>query len=61
MKVSFQMIGRTVMCLFISLLPVFAKIFEKVMHQCLNISLKMNFSQFASLVFFQIILALHKS
>ena len=72
MRVSFQMIGRTVMYVFkrriknmlnstISLPSVFAKMFEKILYQYFNIKLKMNFSLSVSLVFFQMILALCKS
>ena len=71
-KAIIQMIGRTVMYLFkrriknminsaISLPPVFAKMFEKILYQYFNIKLQMNFSLFVSLVFFQMIIALCKS
>ena len=77
MKVSFQMIGKkgnivsvhkkdleTMLTNYhpISLLPIFAKIFEIIIFTPMFDYLKkMNFSQFVSLVFFQAILPLCNS
>ena len=45
----------------ISLLPIFPKMFKKILFTSLFILPKINFSQFVRLVFFQVILALQNS